>query len=344
MIRIGIIGIGRMGISHHSILNRNDKVEICAIADISTFVMSLLKKYLKLKTFKNYDDLLNYKDLDAIIVATPPNFHFDILKKAADRNLHAFVEKPYTTSFEESLHIAKLFNEKQLINQVGYVNRFNDIFSEVRTLVKSNVIGDIIRFKSEMFSCTISQPDDGGSGWRGTRQLGGGAVYELASHAIDLVNYIVGKPDKVVGSSLNSIYSKNVEDAISSTFLYKNGCTGTIYINWSDHSIRKPTNKIEIFGSKGKILADQHSFKIFLQEPNDEKGFRQGWNVRYITDVFKNASIDIRGTEYTHQLIHFVECIENNDLDNMCSFNEGADTQYIISSIFIDHESNKIEL
>ncbi len=60
----------------------------------------------------------------------------------------------------------------------------------------------MIRFKSEMFSCTISKSDEG-SGWRASRESGGGAVFEMASHAIDLVNFLIGKPDKVTGSSLN---------------------------------------------------------------------------------------------------------------------------------------------
>ena len=51
-----------------------------------------------------------------------------ILKKAVSKNLHVFVEKPYTISYEQSLELSNLFQSKNLINQVGYVNRFNDIF------------------------------------------------------------------------------------------------------------------------------------------------------------------------------------------------------------------------
>jgi scyllo-inositol 2-dehydrogenase (NADP+) len=162
----------------------------------------------------------------------------------------------------------------------------------------------------------------------------------MASHAIDLVNYLVGKPDKVIGSSLNNIYSKTVEDALSSTFLYKNGSSGTIYINWSDESYRKPTNKIEIFGKKGKILADQHSYKIYCNEANTHLDFRQGWNTRYITDLFKPVPFYVRGNEFTRQLYHFVECIQNPGTTNLCSFSDGADVQEIVHNIFNDFEKN----
>ena len=129
---------------------------------------------------------------------------------------------------------------------------------------------------------------------------------------------------------------------VCSTFLYNNGCFGTININWCEYSYRKPANKFEIFGSKGKILADQHGLKIFLNEIIPNKNFKKGWNIRYITDVFTNASVDIRGTEYTHQLNHFVDCIDDKSIKNKSTFSDGKDTHEIIKNIFINNEQNKL--
>jgi predicted dehydrogenase len=190
-----------------------------------------------------------------------------------------------------------------------------------------------------MFSCTVTKEDEG-AGWRATRASGGGALFEMASHAIDLVNFLIGKPDKVVGSSLNHVYSKQVEDAVSSTFLYKSGISGTIYINWSDPSYRKPTNKIEIFGDGGRILADQHSLKIFLNKPNGRLGFQKGWNTLYITDVFKAVPFYVRGNEFTRQLYHFIDCIQGKVDSNLCTFTDGLATLEVIESIFNDYEQN----
>ena len=337
--KISIIGAGRMGITHYSIINSHPNVTVSSIADPSGLMLSMMKKYLHITTYKDYNDLFMNERADAVLVCTPPNLHYDILKKAAEKKIHVFVEKPYTTDLRQSQELARLFEERGLVNQVGYVNRFNDVFSNVKALLDDDVIGPLVRFKSEMFSSTVLKPDDG-EGWRGSRESGGGAVYEMASHAIDLMNYFIGKPDKVIGSSLNFIYSKKVEDAVSSTFLYKNGCSGTIYINWSDESYRKPTNKIELFGSKGKILADQHSYKIFLNKENSKYGFRQGWNTRFITDLFQNVPFYVRGNEFTRQLYHFVECIQNPGTKNVCSFRDGADAQEVIHKIFNDFATN----
>jgi scyllo-inositol 2-dehydrogenase (NADP+) len=190
-----------------------------------------------------------------------------------------------------------------------------------------------------MFSCTITRSGES-SGWRSSRINGGGATFEMASHAIDLVNYLIGKPDKVTGSSLNYLYSENVEDAVSSTFLYKSGMSGTIYINWSDPSYRKPTNKIEIFGDGGRIIADQHSLKIYMNQRNEKYGLTRGWNTIYITDIFKPVPFYVRGNEFTRQLYHFVDCITGKEPFNKCSFADGLRTHEIISDIFNDYEKN----
>jgi predicted dehydrogenase len=339
MTKIAIIGAGRMGITHYSIINSHPGVEVISVADPSPLVLKMMNKYLPVLTFKNYDDLFEHSAPEAVLVCTSPALHFPIIKKAAQRGAHVFVEKPFTTRYSDATELAEMYSALHLVNQVGYVNRFNDVFSLVREYVDCGLIGKVIRFKSEMFSCTISRADES-SGWRARRETGGGALLEMASHAIDLVNYLIGKPDKVVGSSLNRVYSKNVEDTVSSTFLYKNGICGTIYINWSDTSFRKPTNKIEIFGDGGRILADQYSMKIYMNRPSEQYKFQHGWNSLFITDIFKPVPFYVRGNEFTNQLYHFVKCIQDKDFSCQCSFADGVNVLEIIEKIITDYELN----
>lgn len=339
-INVGIIGIGRMGITHFSIINSHPNVNIVAVVDTSKIILQLIEKYLDgVKTYTDFEKLFASEKLDAVIVCTPPSLHYPIVKIAGEKKIHVFSEKPFTTQKELGVDLSDLFERNELVNQVGYVNRFNDVFSKTKELYEKGLIGKAITFKSEMYSRTITKTEDGNT-WRDSKEGGGGAVFEVASHAIDLVNFLLGKPDKITGSSLSKIYSKNVEDAVNATFLYKNGMTGTLCVNWSDESYRKPTNKIEILGSKGKILADQHSIKIFLKEINPAFDFRQGWNTLYITDVFKPVDFYVRGNEFTRQLYHFVTCILNREVKNISSFKDACNTLDVIESIFRDYETN----
>lgn len=97
---------------------------------------------------------------------------------------------------------------------------------------------------------------------------------------------------------------------------------------------------MEIFGLGGRILADQHSLKIFLNQPNEQFNMRQGWNTLYITDIFKPVPFYVRGNEFTRQLYHFVDCIQGKSDKNLCTFADGVATLEVIENLFKDYEQN----
>lgn len=339
-LKIGIIGAGRMGITHLSILGPNPNIKIKAISEPSKLIASLFDKYFSgFTVYSDYNEMLRKEELDGLLICTPPNLHKSICLNAIDKGINLFVEKPFTTSTTDASELAVLIKDKNLVGQVGYVNRFNDMFIKAKELLKNGVMGNIIRFRSEMFSFTISKPDDG-EGWRGKIESGGGCLFEMGSHAIDLVNYLMGVPDKVSGSLLNKVYSKNVEDIVSSSFYYNKGIAGTLYVNWCDPTYRKPSNKIEIFGSEGKLLVSQHELKIFLKNENSKHNLRKGWNTIYITDVFKNVPFYVRGNEFTSQLFYFVDNLIDKSKPNICSFADAVNTQRVIEEIRINAKSN----
>lgn len=135
---------------------------------------------------------------------------------------------------------------------------------------------------------------------------------------------------------MQSIYSSAVEDLVSSTFIYNNGCTGTIMVNWSDQSFRKPTNIVKILGTKGKIVADKHAYKLFLKEADQDNGFHEGWNTRYITDFVKSVRFYVRGNEFTRQLDYFIDCINQGRTENTASFAEALKTDIVMEEITKD--------
>lgn len=335
MLRAGFIAFGRMGITHFSILNNHPSVNICAVCDQSEMLLDILRRYTGVKTYSDYREMLNGTDLDFVVISTPADSHSEIVRAAIDKDLHVFVEKPFALTVDEGKETLAHLDGKELVNQVGYVNRFNEVFSEVKKLLEMGLIGEIKNFNSEMYGATILKGSNGG--WRSRRKSGGGCMYEFASHCIDLAVYLLGQPDRVTGSVMQSIYSADVEDLVSSTFLYDNGCTGTISVNWSDESYRKPTNILKIFGTKGRITADKHAYKVFLRESNEELGFHKGWNTRYITDFAQNVRFYVRGNEFTRQLDYFVDCIEKSRFKgNICSFSEALKTDVVMEEIAMD--------
>jgi predicted dehydrogenase len=340
-LKVGIVGAGRMGITHHAIINSHPNVEVAALADPSTVMNSMLEKYIGVRTYKDHASMLEREALDAVLVCTPPALNRAILEHVHRKRLHAFVEKPFALSARDGRELTEMFASAKLVTQVGYVNRFNDAFAAAKRFIDGGLVGPVVRFRSEMYSSTIIRDQDE-SGWRSSHAQGGGAVFEMASHSIDLINYLFGRPDRVAGTWMSKVYSKNVEDIVSSSLLYRDGRAGQLYVNWSDPSYRKPTNKLEVFGRRGRILADQHGLKIHLSEPSEAHGLKAGWNALSITDVFTPVPFYVRGLEFTSQLYHFVDSIRNGGLQpTRCSFADATATLEIIENLFEDFEHNQ---
>lgn len=339
MLKGGFIGFGRMGITHFSILNGHPEIQILSICDQSKTMLKILDKYLGVETYTDYRQMIKKNNLDFVVISTPSSSHGEIINHAIDNNLHIFTEKPFVLEIQEGQQIIQKIANKKLVNQVGYVNRFNEVFMEVKKLIQANIIGEIKQYSTEMHSATVLKDVSGG--WRGKKRSGGGCMYEMASHCIDLAVYLFGEPARVMGSVLKNVYSSKVEDIVSTTFKHENDTMGNIFVNWSDESYRKPTNIIKIFGEHGKIIADKHAYKIYLKNATPQYGFQKGWNTRYITDFAQSVRFYVRGNEFTNQLDYFIENIREGKNDNISSFAEAFKTDCTIMDIFDDYEKNQ---
>ncbi len=341
MLRGGIIGFGRMGLTHYSILNNHPEVNFVAVCDSSSFMLRNLRKHMKVETFEDYRKMIDKMNLDFVIIATPTIYHAEAIKYAIDNNVHIFVEKPFTLNPEEGREIVDMLKGKNLANQVGYVIRFSDVFLKVKEYLNSKLIDEPLSFKMEMYGPTILKGSK--SSWRATRESGGGCLYDFASHSVDMISYLMGPPKSVTGSVLKSIYSSKVEDAVYSTFIHGNNLSGNLMANWSDASFRKPSFKMEIFGKGGKIIADMHAIKLFLKDKTENSTFTKGWNTIYVTDFGKPVRFYVRGGEFTSQLDYFIDCVSKGVQGDICNFKDGLTTDTIMDRIFKD-ASDRSEL
>lgn len=333
-VRVGIIGFGRMGITHYSIINTHPAVEMTAIADTSTMMLNMIKKYLSgVKLFEDYKDLLNSGLVDAVIVCTPSVMHYDVCKMAAELCINVFCEKPFTTSPAQAKELADLFEQKGLVNQVGYVYRFDVVFNKVKEMLGQGLIGRVCHTNVQFLSSTIikMKPE---KGWRSKRENGGGATYEMGSHVIDLMEFFFGKPQKIAGTMMGQVYSEAVEDTCDAQMMYANGMSANIHVNWSDYTYRKPMLKLDIHGTKGKIQADLYGYKLFLREENAEAGLPEGWTSVPMNMLPDPCPFYVRGTSFTNQLYEFADAVLAGRKSSGCAFREAVDTQEVIHTIF----------
>ena len=335
MLRAGIIGLGKMGISDCAILGAHPDVDLVSVCDASTLVIDAFKKYSRFECFTDYRKMIDTMKLDALIIASPTKFHNEMVSYALNNQINVFCEKPFSLDFHKGKHLVEKAKQVGLINQVGYHNRFLATFEEAKKLLESNVIGEVVHFLGESYGPVVLK-EKGGT-WRSERSEGGGCLYDYASHTIDLINFLLGKTTMVAGTELKQIFSKDVEDAVYSTLTLETGLSGQLSVNWSDETYRKMSTQITIVGKKGKIIVDATELKIFLKDDNKVLGLTKGWTIKDVTSLTKNVNFYLRGEEYSSQIDYFIESIKTGNRNNKSSFESASETDAVISLLLADN-------
>lgn len=337
MVRVGVVGLGKMGASHLSMIRSHPEVSVDAVVDSTGYVLDVLSKYTGLRTFTSLDEMLDKVELDAVIVATPTKLHAPMVTAALKRGLHVFCEKPLCLHSSESEELARLADELGLVTQVGYHNRFVGAFNEVKRLLDQGAIGDVSHILVEAYGPVVLKPR--GSTWRSQRSEGGGCLYDYAAHPIDLMSWYMGEPVGVGGTVLGKVFSQETDDEVFSTVYFPDDVSGQVSVNWSDESFRKMTTRVTVWGSAGRIFADRQEVQVYLRDTaTPPSGYVTGWNVKYTTELTEEVWFYLRGEEYSAQLDYFVGRITGREKGALNDFASAAIADRVMELMTADAE------
>lgn len=315
LLRVAVVGMGKMGLSHLSVINAHPGVEVTAICDSASYVLDVLGKYTGLVGYTDFETMLAQAKLDAILIATPSVLHAPMVRAALDKGLHVFCEKPFCLNEADGAALAALATEKRLVCQVGYHNRFVGSFREVKRLVDTGAIGRITHVLAEAYGSVVTKPK--GASWRTQRDQGGGCLYDYAAHPINLVTWMFGAPTTVAGAALVPVFSAETDDQVYGTMRYDGGLTAQVSVDWTDTSVRKMTTRLTLWGTGGRLYADRQEIQLFLRDDLGPlpAGYEAGWNVRYTTELTDPVDFYLRGEEYSAQIDGWIAAIEAGDID-----------------------------
>lgn len=334
-IRVALVGFGKMGASHHAIINAHPMIEMAAICDSAGYVLSVMQKYTGVRGFSDFGRMIKDVPLDAIVIATPSRLHAQMVEAALEAGLHVFCEKPFCLDASESLRLAELAAAKALVNQVGYHYRFVGTFREFKRLLDLGAIGAVSHVLAEAYGPVVLKETAGT--WRSKRSEGGGCLYDYAAHPINLLNWYFGPAVAVSGSSVKKMFSRDTEDEVYSTLRFGSDVTAQLLVNWCDESHRKMSVKLTAWGTNGRISADRQECQVYLRDPSAAgTGYQEGWNVRYTTDLTEPVWFYLRGEEYSAQIDSFVRAVAASTATGENDFASAAETDMAIAMILDD--------
>jgi scyllo-inositol 2-dehydrogenase (NADP+) len=265
VVRVGLIGLGKMGLSHCALLRAHPEVELAGICDSSGIALGVLTRYTGLRGFTDYREMLDQCELDAVVIATPSKSHAALVDDCLDRSLSVFCEKPFTLDADDSERLAQRASQLGVATHVGYHNRSVAAFAEVKRLLDAGAIGTVTQVLGEAYGPVVLRPK--GGTWRSQRAEGGGCLYDYAAHVIDLLTWYLGPPQGVRGTVLTSVFSRDTDDQVTTNLIYPDDLTAQLSVNWSDESVRKMSTSLTLRGTNGRIYVDRQECQVYLRTP-----------------------------------------------------------------------------
>jgi 1,5-anhydro-D-fructose reductase (1,5-anhydro-D-mannitol-forming) len=187
--------------------------------------------------------------IDAVYVATPVFLHAPQSIAALRAGKHVLCEKPMAMNYSEAAQMVSVAAETGKALGIAYYRRMYPKLQRARELLAQGAIGRPLL--AEINCHDWFQAEDGRRSWLlDPRQSGGGPLYDIASHRIDVLNFLFGKPVKVSGHLSNVVHESAVEDSATVMIDYENGVRGVVDVRW--HS-RTPRDEFRIIGVDGEM-------------------------------------------------------------------------------------------
>ncbi|MFD1337244.1 Gfo/Idh/MocA family protein [Oceanobacillus iheyensis] len=261
-VRWGIIGCGDVTeVKSGPAFQKVDHSELVAVMRRTG---ELAKDYAKRHNVPTwYDDadaLINDANVDAVYIATPPGSHKEYTLKVAQAGKPVYVEKPMALNEAECQQMIQACKDAGVPLYVAYYRRAQPRFKKVKELLDAKTIGDV-RFVSTTQYQKVSEDIKASSlPWRLQPEIsGGGLFFDLASHTLDILDFLLGPIGEVHGMKSNQAEYYEAEDIVSGTYRFQSGVHG--FGNWCFTAFEN-IDKNEIVGSKGKI-----TFSTFGDDP-----------------------------------------------------------------------------
>ncbi|MDP8262809.1 MAG: Gfo/Idh/MocA family oxidoreductase [Candidatus Ancaeobacter aquaticus] len=243
-----VIGVGHLGRHHARVYTELQDVELVGVVDSDSGRGNKVAKKHNVQYYSSIEPILDTVDVANVVVPTPA--HFEIAEKLLCSGVHVLIEKPITETLEQAEKLVKLQKEKDVVLQVGHIERFNPAIRAVKDIVFNPMFVEVHRL------CPYNP--------RGTDV---GVVLDLMIHDIDILLNLVPSPVKEIRAVGINVVSEN-DDIANARIEFENGCVANIAASKIGN---KEMRKIRIFQNKAYISLDYQNQNGYIYTMNNAK-------------------------------------------------------------------------
>lgn len=300
--KLALVGLGYWG---PNLLRNFNKLKVLAAAfDLNE---DCLRKYSMDSAYQHiffdvdWERCLGRADLDAVVVATPPNTHHAIAMRALECKKHVFIEKPMTVRVEEAEEIIALAKKNDCIVMVGHTFLYTPEVRRIKEIIDEGILGDIQYIHASRLNLGKFQKDN--------------VVADLAPHDISIFNYLLKGKLKSVSARGYSFINKKIVEVAFVVFEYSCGAICHLHLSWLDPKKSRTTT---IVGSKKMLVYDmlaEEKIKVYDKGVDLDSNANEGYGEYLLS--YRHGDIWSPSTEIWEPLYleckHFVGCIKSGD-------------------------------
>jgi predicted dehydrogenase len=306
MVNIGIVGSGYWGPKHIRVCHELREATPTSVCDLDDMRLEQVQmQYPSINAFTDYQEFLN-DGMDAVIISTPVNTHYQLAKQALLQDKHVLVEKPITSSSQEALDLIRIAEKRGLVLMAGHTYEYHPAVDFLRDLVNSGELGEIYSIDAARLNLGLFRTDVN-------------VLWDLAPHDISIILSILNESPIAVSARGTHHIDGRTYDIAYLEIMFSSGAMGHVHVSWlHPRKIRQTT----IVGSQKMAVYDDvsetekiHIYDKGLTVPKEMNGNSKfsAWppNYRYGDVVIPFVS---NAEPLKLECSHFLNCINTGTL------------------------------
>jgi predicted dehydrogenase len=327
-IRTAVIGLGKLGILHMSVVNMIPDAELCAIADVNKSLAKYVEQAgIKAPFYSDTDRMLAEVKPDAAVICTPAFANLSVVEQCLVRDMDLFVEKPLAHTLEAAKRMIGLVAGRNVVHATGYLFAHMGIYKRAKAILSSGALGRLYRVRSGVYTSEVFAKK---KGWLyDPEKAGGGAVINIASHLLYVLYWFFGTA-RTVTAQTRHIYS-DVEDAGSALLEFDDGLQGVMDVSWSVPGYRLPYTEIHVEGDNGTMELTNDYLKLYLYKATKE--FPKEWTTIHKIDLPSTSRFEIGAEGLYEEDQDFIRQAHGRGKPAV-SWNDGFEVQRMVEAIY----------
>lgn len=299
-IKIGIIGIGRMGQIHlDNLMQKFSEVEVVAISDINEEARQWAEKYTISKFYSDYQDLISDQEVNTVVICSPTNQHAENIIAAAQAGKNIFCEKPMDLSIQTATKVLQIVEKAGVKFMLGFNRRFDPNFMKIKGLIEEGKVGD-----PQIVKITSRDPAPPPIDYI---KSSGGMFLDMTIHDFDMARFMVSSKVISIFAVGRNLVDPNIGiagdiDTAVVTITFDSGAIATI--DNSRQAVYGYDQRVEVFGSEG--MAGTENNKSDNHYYYNKKGQSESLPLHFFMDRYILS--------YFNEIKAFIDCIVHDEV------------------------------